>query len=371
PPLTGVLAWRLWRSAKTAVLAGLIIALSPYAIQFSATAYTDPLLTFWLVAALVTAVSGQTGWSGFWFGLAFLTKYQAVLFFPLLVGIGWLNNWPFRRWQRWFVGVLVVVVILGGWGYGRSGLASLWQNQINNYGGIRLAWSWELWPRLQAWLTYWSLWVGSGWLLTGLFVVIFWRWQQQHDIKAGWVALFVAGYLCLHWLLGVPVWDRYLLPIVPLIALLVAWAIGTGTGLWHKGVTLLLIGGMVGAAVAARNGRFPIGSSPQADSGAAMVAAHLADAPYGTVLYDHWYSWQWRYHLFDTGVYVSWFPYPEALVKDLTAFFEQGGDRYLVLPADKTAEPVIRTLTNAGFVLVVSFKPDNGNMILYQIARVE
>ncbi|MBK9613698.1 MAG: phospholipid carrier-dependent glycosyltransferase [Dehalococcoidia bacterium] len=54
-PLVGVWAWRLYGDEVTAVLAALLLALSPFAIQFSATAFTDPLLTFWLVAAFVAA----------------------------------------------------------------------------------------------------------------------------------------------------------------------------------------------------------------------------------------------------------------------------------------------------------------------------
>ncbi|MGB4868961.1 MAG: phospholipid carrier-dependent glycosyltransferase, partial [Candidatus Promineifilaceae bacterium] len=54
-PLVGVWAWRLYGDEVTAVLAALLLALSPFAIQFSATAFTDPLLTFWLVAAFAAA----------------------------------------------------------------------------------------------------------------------------------------------------------------------------------------------------------------------------------------------------------------------------------------------------------------------------
>ncbi len=134
--------------------------------------------------------------------------------------------------------------------------------------------------------------------------------------------LFVVGYLPLHWLFAVPVWDRYLLPILPLILLLVArllatavraLAFGAATIIppYSRCLTVLLGGLLLLPAFAARHGRFPVGGQPTADQGAWQVAERLRDAPYGTVLYDHWYSWQWRYHLFDTGVYVSWFPNPD------------------------------------------------------------
>lgn len=105
------------------------------------------------------------------------------------------------------------------------------------------------------------------------------------------------------------------------------------------------------SAIAARNGRLPIGGQPGADQGAAQIAEFLADAPYGTVLYDHWYSWQWRYHLFDKRVFVSWFPHGQALAQELAVFGDDGYDRYLALPDTAVAHPVYRVVWAAGFDL--------------------
>jgi hypothetical protein len=124
----------------------------------------------------------------------------------------------------------------------------------------------------------------------------------------------------------------------------------------------LLVNGWQG-----RNGRFPVGGQVNADQGAAVVAEWLADAPYGTVLYDHWYSWQWRYHLFDRRVFVHWFPYPEALVEDLTAFGRDGSPRYLVLPDADVALPVYRAVQSGGFRLEPVPLPAESGMILYRI----
>ncbi|MCA9929638.1 MAG: glycosyltransferase family 39 protein [Anaerolineales bacterium] len=56
-PLVAVWVWRWYRDGKTAVFAAALVALSPLHIQFSATAFTDPLLTTLLVGALL--VSGR------------------------------------------------------------------------------------------------------------------------------------------------------------------------------------------------------------------------------------------------------------------------------------------------------------------------
>ncbi|MCI0398056.1 MAG: glycosyltransferase family 39 protein, partial [Chloroflexi bacterium] len=68
--LTGRLAWQLYRDEVTAILAAALVAFSPLAIQFSATAFTDPLLTAFLVAALLATTAGRSFLAGLFFGLA-------------------------------------------------------------------------------------------------------------------------------------------------------------------------------------------------------------------------------------------------------------------------------------------------------------
>src|SRR5690606_17436049 len=115
-------------------------------------------------------------------------------------------------------------------------------------------------------------------------------------------------------------------------------------------------------------GGYPIGGQPAADGGAGRIAHLLEDAPYGTVLYDHWYSWQWRYQLFDSRVYVSWFPHPDALLDDLAAFAGVGPERYIVLPAADAARPVVRRLTEEGYRLeALKVQDETVSMTLYRI----
>jgi hypothetical protein len=183
----------------------------------------------------------------------------------------------------------------------------------------------------------------------------------------------VLGYGLFHWLWAIPVWDRYLLPLLPLLALLLARAYGDLLAhlpaatpiLQFRGAMVILALLFISASWSARNGRYPIGSFPQADQGAAYVAKALADAPYGTVLYDHWFSWQWRYHLFDKRVFVSWFPHGDALAANLTAFGQDGSPRYLALPNTAVAQPFIRIVNEAGFGLATIAR--SNKIILYEI----
>ena len=391
-PLTGVLAWKLYRRPGTAVLAAALMALFPLSIQFSGTAFTDPLLTFWLVAGLTAVASGKPGWTGFLLGLALATKYQASLFLLLFIGLGWLFGWRGRRWLSLLVGLLPPLLAIWGWEVARTGTFSLWQNQINNFGGVRLSWSWELWSRFQAWLYLWQTAV-SPLIFILLIPTIAWllfqhlrpqsspsappRLRVKNDVDRV-MLIFFLGYSLLHWLLAIPVWERYLLPLLPLLALLLARAYGDLLArlplaapssatpiLQFRGAFAILVLLLISASWSAGNGRYPIGSFPQADHGAADIAAELAEAPYGTVLYDHWFSWQWRYHLFDKRVFVSWVPHGQALTADLAAFGQAGPPRYLALPNAAVARPFIRAVQDAGFTLTAVAQTDQ--IILYKI----
>jgi 4-amino-4-deoxy-L-arabinose transferase-like glycosyltransferase len=358
----------LW--IKPAVVAAMLVTLSPFAIQFSPTAFLDPLLLFWLVGSM--ALIDRPGWSGILFGLALLTKHQAWLFLPLLLAVGsW--RWAGLAFTRWLAGMLPLLAILFLWEWLRAGSLTLWQAQVSNFGGTRLIWSWELWPRLLAWVELGNMVWAGGWLgvvfllLTGGGMAWLWVYGRLPDRL---LILFSLAYLAVHWLLAIPVWDRYLLLLVPILALLLARCLN-GTLFSFRGkmgrivlpvlVVLLLLPG----AWSGRNGRLPIGGQTDADQGIATAAIYLEDAPYGTVLYDHWHSWQWRYHLFDKRVHLSWIPHPAQLTEDLLVFGGDGHARYLSLPNTPAALPFSRAVAEAGLCLEPAYQAEG--LALYLI----
>lgn len=93
--LVGALAWRMY-GRRTAMVALPLAALSPFAISFAPTLYTDPTLTAWLLLALLAASLRRgrgLGWrlasgllAGLALGMAFDTKQNALLFVPLVLG---------------------------------------------------------------------------------------------------------------------------------------------------------------------------------------------------------------------------------------------------------------------------------------------
>ncbi len=386
-PLTAQLARRLTGDRLAGLFAAGIAAAAPLAVQFSATAFTDPLLALWLVAALYAAAeplppdnARRRGplWAGLFFGLALATKYQALLFLPLLVGLAWLGSWRRAEWARGAAGVTAILLGLLAWQLARPQTGGLVALQWANIGGLRPARSWELWPRLRETARLWRLSLGWPLVVAGLAAPGLWVARRAGRLRPaeGLLLLFVLAYALLHWLWAVPVWDRYLLPLLPLVAVLLGRSFAVLVALAARrpalrralaGLLLVLVVAQAPTAAAARHGRFPIGGSPAAAGGAAAVARLLEDAPYGTVLYDHWYSWHWRYQLFAGRVYVSWFPHADALLTDLAAFGDSGPARYVVLPAGDAGRPVARRLLAAGYDLEAIDQDETASMTLYRI----
>lgn len=376
-PLSAQWARRLYHDEAVAILTALFLALSPMAIQFSPTAFTDPLLVALLVAGAVAATSRQPRWTAVCFGLALLTKHQAWLFLPLLVGLALSARWAWVDWRVVGQTLLPFVALLLLWD-ARDGRFDLWASQWDNYGGLRPIWSWELWPRGAAWGALGQTLFGSlglTWLFAGLTALLAGRAlvRSRGAVADLLLILWGSGYVLLHWFLAIPIWDRYLLPLLPLTAVLLAREIslvmcmvgrGRRTAVWLGGFALVLA--MLPSASRAWQATFPVGGQITADEGAQAVAALLTDAPYGTVLYDHWYSWQWGYLFFDSTVYVNWFPDPDTLLEDLAVFGRDGHLRYIALPPTAVAEPVRQALLQAGWQLD-PLNPNESSIVLYQI----
>jgi hypothetical protein len=262
------------------------------------------------------------------------------------------------------------------WELARTGRFSLVGSQAASYGAARLLHLEEWWPRLIEWVGLARYVIPPPWLAVLLALAFAWALGRRSPLlllTTGW--LF--GYFLVHWLMNIHPWDRYLLPTVPVISLLA----GQSTDRLARRLLPAVAGGLLPlvlgilllpAAVAAAGGALPIGGDHGAFDGIEQVAAFFTDYPYGTVLYDHWLSWELRYYLFDSRVYVSWFPDSRTLVQDLQAF---GVDppRYLVIPAWESPGPLLQAAQTAGFDLepvLHAQRPDGTtSFILYQVTE--
>ena len=354
----------------------LLVALSPLAIQFSPTAFTDHLFVTLALGGLSAAAPARpagrrpAGRAGLLLGLALAAKYQAILFLPPALALGLLAGWRRRELGALAAGLLLPVFLVVGWELLRSERFFLLSTQLANVGGLRLAWSWELGSRAGAWGALAGFLFGARWwsllLLLAAAAAPLLLPRRQAGLRVLW--LFAVAYAAGHWLLAIPVWDRYLLPLVAPAALLAAgsaaacwariaarkggqkWAVRTAAGLL---VAVLWVQGSMGALRTARLGGFPLGASPTSDAGASRLAATLDSQPWGTVLYDHWLSWQWRYYFLNRPVYVHWFAQPADLAADLAVFGSQGPGRFLAVPENVDAAPLLRAAHEVGYDLAL------------------
>ncbi len=387
-------------------------ALSPFAISFAPTMYTDPLLTLWIVLALLAASWRMGLLAGLALGMGFATKQNALLFIPLILLALPLGRFPkaisnqyatFSRnrhgAKRWMAAIgygalPLTTAALGfwyiwfkvwqwdGWRILPAEIPDFWTQSWHSYGGLRLV-SPDAWPeRLGEWWRVWRWWGGGAvgaMLVAGLSAVavaVAWRrvreLSKQHSVNSMqhlvfdkqyavsreqaesdafpdyWIllfAIFSLAYLALHFFLSFQTWDRYLLPLAPLSAMISAQGAlwlwrqsrnGKRVGRWGAAalITSILLLGAGRAATA----QIPIGGDHGAYDGLTIVADYLrGHTPnrHGLV-YQRWLGWQWDWYLWDGPPREYWAD-PEMLVDNL-APHPTGFTRFVVFPGWRLSE---------------------------------
>jgi hypothetical protein len=363
-----------------------LFALSPLAVRLSPTLFTDPWLVLWVLLGLWAALGRRAWLAGIACGLAYATKQQALLFMPLLLAVLLVNQrWPIapaplhaassqRLAWRWLNGFALVAAAVLWWDSLRwQWMPSYWDRSAQTYGGLALALDAGLPQRLARWgelLSYglgWPLWLALGALLA-------WAVLNRRDSvapaqrSAHWfdrlLLVFSAGYLSLHVGTNLAPWDRYLLPLLPLLSLLLArsafWAWDAATApaqspgrrtSWaaRTATAALLALGVLYAGYTASFARTPLGDGGAYD-GVQQVAAHVRTAePSGVILYHHWLGWHYGLYLYDAPVELRWWQEPADLVRKVVA---SSGQRQLIaFPAGRSQADVRAALAGAGLAL--------------------
>lgn len=403
--LVFALARRLYDS-PTAHLAGWIFALSPFAILFSITVFIDPLMTalvlwgLWAAshpATKVAATPSQTRLRGLAFALAFAAKQTALIFLPLALAFSLLNLPPAANLKQALrrllatarpilIALLLSAIVIFGWDFLRHAPTGFWAQGYSDNVPNRLIRANEVMPRAQAWLDLLSYFTASSVLnlvfIFSLPLLLFnaLRSASRPALSDLLIINYLLLYLALYWLVPFAVWDRYLLPILPLCAILFArvfWQIAYGVwqiahsllrlayrvspkfGIWSLGfgslsldlLPLLLCLFLINPALTAARSGYPIGGDHGAYEGIDDAARFIHTLPSSSVLYDHWLSWQWNFYLFDGPLYVAWFPTPDALAADLAAF-GRASPRYLAVPAWESDAELRTAAERVGFEFV-------------------
>ncbi|MBM4424073.1 MAG: hypothetical protein FJ030_11885 [Chloroflexi bacterium] len=373
--ITVAILHRLTRTiynGDAATFSALTLALSPMAILFAITLFTDTLLAAFIFFSLLCAARQQWSTAGWAFGLAFACKQTALFFLPLIIAFG-ITSFFHRRdlskrfsvtsvfsvMKSFLLPTILCAAAIFLWDFARHAPISFWiQGYADNNPG-RLVRSNEIWPRLSAWIDLLRHLTGSSIiniaLLIGLPLLLFFNRRSipaLHDfILAGFTLAFLAGY----WLLAFNVWDRYLLILTPIIALLTGRLLDRLAFLAlrftpHAPRFTLLLSFLIllpSSLTAARSG-FPIGGDHGAYDGIDEIAATLRGVPPGSVLYDHWLSWELGFYLFDGPTYFVWMPGPGTLADDLKSFGHTS-PRFIVSPSWESFAEAQAAIESAGF----------------------
>lgn len=393
-----VLTYRLGRrfyGQATALLAAIVMALSPFNILFAPTAFTDPLMVALIWAALTLAAGGRLGWAGVVAGLAVATKQQGILFVPLVAATGWIVSEKQRRaWDiaRMALGLLSVMLVLTGWDALRWQVrTSFWEQSAVSHGPLHLVNRWELGERLTDWSELLGCVFGSpalnAILLLGVPLLL---WRSRKAIfdavddalpaRADWLlASFGAGFILLHWLFSFSAWDRYLLGLVPLASLLLARVVWQGAariGITRAGlVGLALVVLLAGPAAHAVGEDYSIGGGHGAYQGLGQVIAFFRhQVPAGSVVWHRYLGWHYFHYLFDASLELRWYTDPAVLAAQVSRRMD--APNYVAFPAwEKAAEPEARAALKA---VGLSLSPErrawreDGNLAftVYRIERV-
>lgn len=337
-PVVALVARRLWRSPIAGVAAALLMALNPMAISFAPTVYTDPLLVLFGALMMLAALGGRYGWAGAALAAACMTKQQGVLYAPLLFGLWLVRARDGRALARALCGAALVAAPFLVWDSLRWSVApSPWDLARRTYAPLALlppdAWL----ARAQAWGAQgWYIWSSTPvWLLglAALPAAVLSRGRPEANTRQ--LAVLWAwgiGFSLLHLLTTVQVWDRYLLPLVPVLIwisagpvaalvrrLLVAAQQVSSLPLRRaiQALVLLALLSLAPGAVAAAQGDLPIGSDHGDYAGLHDAVAWLAEQPGPLVLYHQALGWHYRFYLFDDllpigeqppRVDLRWFP---------------------------------------------------------------
>ncbi|MBZ0298834.1 MAG: glycosyltransferase family 39 protein [Anaerolineae bacterium] len=339
----------------------ILTAFSPYALAFSATAYTDALMLLGLGCALWLAGRSRWTWSGMWLGVGFASKPQALFYFPLLLALGWAaGRLTLRQTRQFLMGLLGVGLSVLLWDAIRPG-DSLFVLAAAHNDPSRWIRASEIIPRLQAWLVEGQALLGPGWLtalllalaLTVLLVRIVREPARRNTMIDALLLSFVLAYGLLHWLVAFNTYDRYLLPLLLPLALLAARGLDGLLGrvpIWQAAFAYGLLAVLLWMpALHTAEGDSAINSDHRLYSGIDQLADYLNTKPVATVLYDRWLGWELGYYL---GQWhdkrVVYYPTPDLLVRDALALCEVG-PRYFPAPANEPIGRWQQALQNAGF----------------------
>ncbi|MCB0196899.1 MAG: hypothetical protein KDJ65_33425, partial [Anaerolineae bacterium] len=206
----------------------------------------------------------------------------------------------------------------------------------------------------------------------------------QSPISDLLLTLFCLAFLLLHTVFSFQIWDRYLLGLIPLLALLLArvlllpWTLlhyvlprvpSLQSGLrvtFSLGLVVLLAATLFRPVQDAIHARYPLGSNSRAVTGIEQIVNYLqGNVGADTTLYHRWLGTYWRFYLWD-------YPYDLQFWATPTELLDKAQPGHLIaFPAWRSDTEARLALFEAGLglrELARAYKPDGSpSVILYRI----
>jgi hypothetical protein len=219
--------------------------------------------------------------------------------------------------------------------------------------------------RLSEWLEHGGDLLGSAWFTAALSIAgVIPPLIRRH--KTDLILLvYVLGFFALHWIGAFFTFDRYLLPLVPPMAILsargVVWGVsqiriletsrlGYAYGLISIVIVILGLTGYHDPRADSYHG--------ESEQGILEFAAYIHDKPPGAIIYDRWLGWEMGYYLGAWNDKRSvYYPEPANLATDALLNPDRA-PRYLIAPATQDVDDWLDSLARNGFEITLDYARD-------------
>ncbi|MBA3533946.1 MAG: glycosyltransferase family 39 protein [Ardenticatenales bacterium] len=210
-----IVVWRIARQRERPGWLALSFALlSPLLWALAASAFTDPAMVALSFLAVERAMQAQPGQAGVAFALALLAKPTALFLLPLLLFSLLFHSTA--ALPRFILACAAPLLLAWAWDASRAA-SSWWVLGTQAYGTLgQASGRWSSWATIVTHSLGWLLLLGGLAALSRVRARPFERPQPWTLL----LALMLVGWVPLHILLGMQPWERYLLPLIPIAALL-------------------------------------------------------------------------------------------------------------------------------------------------------
>jgi 4-amino-4-deoxy-L-arabinose transferase-like glycosyltransferase len=374
------LAWQVCRDEAAALLAGILAALSPFLLVYGASAFSDMSLLFCLALTLVALEARRYGGAGLALGCAFWCKPQALLLLPILVLLHICRRSGRSDRFRAVLALGGALVLLLIWDFARPETSVFVLGALHNTPETWLTAPSAWLPRLLQWLCL------GGWLVAApgmtLLLLVLAAWGRMRGARmphrsrrADHTLLiylgYTLGYGLLHTLFAFNIYDRYLLPLLPLLIIPLAAHVSALLRQLRYGwrIWILLCSALLATSLASLDVGLPLGGDYGRHQGIDSLARHLNQKPVATVIYDPWLGWELGYYL------GAWHNkrrvhYPDAAALAAGAMsLDEIGNRYLVALIDRPHQGWLDALRAAGFDVEVDY--ERHRFVVYRLTPAQ